>query len=244
MVDDGSTDQTSIIAGRHDVTLIRTDNNGLSAARNRGMNAATGEIVAYLDDDAYPDPHWLTYLSSAFMRTEHAGIGGPNIAPPGDGVIADCVANAPGGPVHVMLSDEVAEHIPGCNMAYRREKLMSIGGFDPRFRVAGDDVDVCWRLQEQGWTLGFAPSAVVWHHRRNSIKSYFKQQFGYARAEGLLADKWPDKFNIGGHVRWRGVSMEGVLPISFFSAPESTMECGAVPRFNPYTSRTRVIGYQ
>jgi GT2 family glycosyltransferase len=216
VVDDGSTDQTSVITGRHDVRLIRTENKGLSVARNLGMNAATGEIVAYLDDDAYPDSHWLTYLASAFMRTEHAAIGGPNIAPPGDGVIADCVANAPGGPVHVLLSDEIAEHIPGCNMAFRRERLMAIGGFDPRFRVAGDDVDICWRLQERGWTLGFAPTAVVWHHRRNSIKAYFKQQRGYAKAEVLLADKWPHKYNSAGHVTWQGrLYGKGVVELFF-----------------------------
>jgi len=204
VVDDGSIDETSAIASQHDVKLIRTENNGLSVARNLGMNAATGEIVAYIDDDAYPDPHWLTYLASAFMRTDHVGIGGPNIAPPGDGVIANCVANAPGGPIHVLLSDEIAEHIPGCNMAFRRERLMAIGGFDPRFRVAGDDVDICWRLQERGWTLGFAASAVVWHHRRNSIKAYINQQRGYAKAEALLADKWPGKYNAAGHVPWQG----------------------------------------
>jgi GT2 family glycosyltransferase len=216
VVDDGSTDQTGIVAGRYDVRLIRTKNNGLSVARNLGMNAATGEIVAYLDDDAYPDRHWLTYLASAFMRTPHAGIGGPNIAPPGDGVIADCVANAPGGPVYVLLSDEVAEHIPGCNMAYRREQLMAVGGFDPRFRAAGDDVDMCWRLQERGWTLGFAPTAVVWHHRRNSLKAYFKQQHGYAKAEALLADKWPGKYNSAGHATWQGrLYGKGIVKVFF-----------------------------
>jgi hypothetical protein len=119
-------------------------------------------------------------------------------------MIADCVANAPGGPVHVLLSDDIAEHIPGCNMAFRRNQLLAIGGFDPRFRVAGDDVDICWRFQERGWTLGFAPSAVVWHHRRNSIKAYFKQQQGYARAEAMLAEKWPDKYNSAGHLTWQG----------------------------------------
>jgi O-antigen biosynthesis protein len=216
VVDDGSTDQTGCIASRHDVRLIRTENNGLSAARNLGMNAANGEIVAYIDDDAYPDPHWLTYLASAFMRTEHVGIGGPNIAPPGDGVIAGCVANAPGGPVHVLLSDEMAEHIPGCNMAYRRERLTAIGGFDPRFRLAGDDVDVCWRLQERGWTLGFAPTAVVWHHRRNSIRAYIKQQRGYAKAEALLAEKWPGKYNRAGHLTWQGrLYGRGVVELFF-----------------------------
>jgi GT2 family glycosyltransferase len=204
VIDDGSTDQTSAIASKHNVRLICTENRGLSVARNLGLKAATGEIIAYIDDDAYPDPHWLTYLVAAFLHTEHAGVGGPNIAVPGDGAIADCVANAPGGPNHVLLSDDVAEHIPGCNMAFRREKLLAIGGFDPRFRVAGDDVDICWRLQERGWTIGFAPSAVVWHHRRNSIKRYLKQQFGYAKAEALLAKKWPGKYNSAGHVTWRG----------------------------------------
>jgi GT2 family glycosyltransferase len=204
VVDDGSTDETASIAGQCRVRLIRTENNGLSAARNRGMHEAAGEIIAYIDDDAYPDPHWLTYLAACFLRTEHAGIGGPNISPPGDGLIADCVANAPGGPVHVLLTDEVAEHIPGCNMAYRRENLMAVGGFDPVFRVAGDDVDVCWRLQERGWSLGFAPAAVVWHHRRNSIRTYFRQQLGYAKAEALLADKWPDKYNRAGQLTWQG----------------------------------------
>jgi GT2 family glycosyltransferase len=204
VVDDGSIDQTGAISCKHKVRLIRTENNGLSAARNHGMNAATGEIIAYIDDDAYPDPHWLTYLAASFQRTQHVGVGGPNIAPPSDGAIADCVANAPGGPVHVLLSDEIAEHIPGCNMAYRREQLMAVGGFDPRFRVAGDDVDICWRLQERGWTIGFAPAAVVWHHRRNSIRAYFKQQRGYAKAEALLADKWPSKYNSAGHLIWQG----------------------------------------
>jgi O-antigen biosynthesis protein len=216
VIDDGSTDQTSVIASKHNVRLIRTENRGLSVARNLGLKAATGEIIAYIDDDAYPDPHWLTYLAAAFLHTEHAAVGGPNIAVPGDGAIADCVANAPGGPIHVLLSDDVAEHIPGCNMAFRREKLLAIEGFDPRFRVAGDDVDICWRLQERGWTIGFVPSAVVWHHRRNSIKRYLKQQFGYAKAEALLAEKWPAKYNSAGHVTWHGhLYGKGILETIF-----------------------------
>jgi GT2 family glycosyltransferase len=204
VVDDGSIHALREITSTYNLHLIRQENQGLSVARNTGMEAATGEIVAYIDDDAYPDPHWLTYLAASFMRSNHAGIGGPNIAPPNDGDIADCIANAPGGPIHVLLTDEIAEHIPGCNMAYRRERLMAVGGFDSRFRVAGDDVDLCWRLQECGWTLGFSPTAVVWHHRRNSIRRYLKQQREYAKAEALLADKWPSKYNSAGHITWQG----------------------------------------
>jgi GT2 family glycosyltransferase len=219
VVDDGSTDDTSAIAGKHDVRLIRTVNDGLSSARNVGLRAASGEIVAYIDDDAYPDPHWLTYLAAAFARQDYAGVGGPNLTPAGDGVIAHCIAHAPGGPVHVLLSDEVAEHIPGVNMAYRRDRLLDVGGFDPRFRVAGDDVDMCWRLQDQGRTLGFAAAAVVWHHRRKSLRAYFRQQRGYAKAEALLQQKWPARYNDAGHPSWRGRLYGTGLVESFFRRP-------------------------
>jgi GT2 family glycosyltransferase len=204
VVDDGSTDGAGAIAQEYGFRVIRTDGVGLGAARNIGLEAATGEIVAYLDDDAYPDSHWLTYLAAAFLTTAHAGIGGPNIPPPGNGSVADSVANSPGGPVHVLLSDAEAEHIPGCNLAFRKSSLQAIGGFDPRFRIAGDDVDVCWRLREEGSTLGFSPSAVVWHHRRNSIRAYWRQQRGYGQAEALLEQKWPEKYNASGHVHWSG----------------------------------------
>ena len=212
VVDDGSTDDMAAIARTYDVRVIRTPNRGLSSARNTGLAAATGEIVAYLDDDAYPDPHWLTYLAATFLSTSHAGVGGPNIAPAGDGPIAECVARAPGGPVHVLVTDLEAEHIPGCNMAFRKACLEAIGGFDPRFRTAGDDVDLCWRLQERGWTLGFHPAALVWHHRRNSVRTYWRQQIGYGRAEAMLERKWPEKYNNAGHVCWTGRMYGSGLP--------------------------------
>jgi GT2 family glycosyltransferase len=204
VVNDGSRDDTGEIARGYGVRVITTENRGLSAARNTGLAAATGEIVAYTDDDAYPDRDWLRYLASAFMRSKHVGIGGPNIAPPGDGFAADCVAASPGGPVQVLLTDEIAEHIPGCNMAFRVDALRRIGGFDPRFRTAGDDVDACWRLQDQGWTIGFHAGGMVWHHRRNSLRAFWRQQIGYGRAEALLEGKWPARYNAAGHYDWRG----------------------------------------
>jgi GT2 family glycosyltransferase len=204
LVDDGSTDATAAIGREFGFRVISTAGRGLGSARNTGLEAATGEIVAYLDDDAYPDQHWLAYLAGMFLRTRHAGVGGPNIAPPGDGSVAAGVAGAPGGPVHVLLSDTQAEHVPGCNAAFRKAELEAIGGFDPRFRVAGDDVDVCWRLQERGWTVGFSPAAVVWHHSRNSIRAYWRQQRGYGEAEALLERKWPQRYSAAGHARWSG----------------------------------------
>jgi O-antigen biosynthesis protein len=204
VVNDGSTDETPDIAARYGARLIDTENGGLSRARNIGLSAATGEIVAYLDDDACPDPDWLSYLAHSFITRNDAAYGGPNIPPAEDGPVAECVANAPGGPTHVLLSDREAEHIPGCNAAFRRSALDALGGFDPRFRAAGDDVDICWRMRERGWTLGFNPAAMVWHRRRRSVRGYLRQQRGYGQAEALLERKWPEKYSAGGHVTWRG----------------------------------------
>jgi O-antigen biosynthesis protein len=204
VVNDGSQDRTAVITTEYGFRLINTENRGLSSARNTGAEAATGEIVAYIDDDAYPDPQWLSYLAATFRNPAYGAVGGPNIAPPGDGAIAHCVAHSPGGPVHVLLNDRDAEHIPGCNMAFRKSALMEIGGFDPRFRTAGDDVDVCWRILDQGWKIGFNPAAMVWHHRRNSLRAYWRQQKGYGRAEALLEAKWPEKYNSMGHFTWTG----------------------------------------
>jgi GT2 family glycosyltransferase len=204
VVNDGSTDGTADVVRQFDVRLINTPNHGLSHARNVGLRAATGEIIAYVDDDARPDEHWLRYLAHTFQTSGHAGVGGPNIVPQDDPPLAHCVAHAPGGPTHVLITDRLAEHIPGCNMSFRTRCLREVGGFDPQFRIAGDDVDVCWRLQARGWTLGFHPAAVVWHRRRASARAYWRQQFNYGRAEAMLEQKWPEKYNAVGHVGWRG----------------------------------------
>src|SRR5207249_11128618 len=87
VVNDGSTDATPKIASEYHVRLITTKNQGLSAARNLGTQVAAGEIVAFIDDDAYPEIHWLRFLALAFMEGKYVGVGGPNLPPPNDGWI-------------------------------------------------------------------------------------------------------------------------------------------------------------
>jgi O-antigen biosynthesis protein len=222
VVDDGSTDDTRTILSallsalppvngpgeRPLLRIIQQENQGLSAARNAGMQAATGDIIAYTDADCFADADWLTHLVYHFQRCDAAAVGGPNLSPD-DGRLAGCVAAAPGQPTHVLVSDQEAEHIPGCNMAFRREALLAIRGFDPLFRKAGDDVDVCWRLQQAGRWITFAPGAFVWHHRRQGPRAYFRQQAGYGEAEALLWFKHPDRFNSRGDGKWNGVLYGG-----------------------------------
>ena len=95
-------------------------------------------------------------------------------------------------------------------MAFREDALAEIGGFDTTYTAAGDDVDICWRLQERGHSIGFSPAAIVWHHRRKTIKSYLKQQMGYGKAEAMLLQKHPDRFNAVGCARWAGRIYGGI----------------------------------
>ena len=221
VVDDGSTDGTAAIMARHDfIRSVRFGaNRGLSAARNAGLAAARGDIVAYTDADCLADPHWLDYLVATFRSTGMAAAGGPNLPPPEESLVASCVAVSPGGPLHVLIDDQEAEHVPGCNMAFRRDLLREIGGFDPIFRAAGDDVDVCWRLQDRGHRIAFSPAAMVWHHRRNTVGAYLRQQRGYGKAEGLLYLRHPHRFNRLGHSRWRGRIYGGLASLLSLRRP-------------------------
>ena len=116
-----------------------------------------------------------------FATPEIVAAGGPAVMPADDPWFAQCVARAPGGPTHVLLDDRIAEHVPGCNCAFRRDRLLAIGGFNPVFLRAGDDVDVCWRMQARGWKVGFAPAALVWHRHRATTRAYWRQQSVTAR---------------------------------------------------------------
>lgn len=205
LVDDGSKDNTQEIMKRFpEVRNILQENKGLGVARNVGAAAATGEIFAYTDGDCMADPDWLTYLVGTLISGDYVGVGGPNISPPAENWVQACVSGAPGGPSHVLLTDVIAEHIPGCNMAFHRWAFEAVGGFDPDYHKAGDDVDFCWRLQGLGGVIAFSPSAIVWHYRRFTLKAFRKQQEGYGEAESMLRFKHLSFFGPTGTAKWKG----------------------------------------
>ncbi|MGI8482196.1 MAG: glycosyltransferase, partial [Chthoniobacterales bacterium] len=205
LVDDGSTDDTREIAARFPaVRYVHQTNHGLSHARNHGAAIARGEIFAYTDSDCMADRQWLYYLLNTLLAGNYAGVGGPNVSPPAQNWVQACVAAAPGGPSHVLLTDTIAEHIPGCNMAWYRWAFESIGGFDPEYHKAGDDVDFCWRVQQAGHQIAFSPTAIVWHHRRFTLRAFAKQQEGYGEAESMLRFKHLIFFGPTGTAKWRG----------------------------------------
>lgn len=204
VVDDGSTDDTYQIMLQHPVRRIKVPNGGLSRARNLGIEAARGEIVAFIDSDAYADPDWLYYMVSALEEHGAHAVGGPNLSPPHDGFTAQCIDESPGNPTCVLVDNQRAEHIPGCNMAFRKDAFSIVGLFDAQHRAAGDDVDLCWRLLVADKKIVYHPTAVVWHHRRPSVSTYLKQQRGYGFAEAHLQNRYPGRFNFFGYPVWEG----------------------------------------
>jgi O-antigen biosynthesis protein len=204
VVNDGSGDRTGEIARQHPFCrVIDLEHGGLSHARNAGLAAAAGDIVAYTDADVRVDPHWLTYLVQPFLNPEVVAAGGLSLPPLDSPWMAHCVARAPGGPTHVLLDDRTAEHVPGCNLAVRREALQAIGGFNPIYLRAGDDVDVCWRLQATGGKIEYVPAALVWHHHRATVRGYWQQQVGYGEGEAWLVPRHRGKFT-GAKIAWKG----------------------------------------
>jgi len=235
VIDDGSKDNTHLIAEKHEMRCIRVPNGGLSKARNLGIEASQGEIVAFIDSDAYADPDWLYYLVSALDEHEAAAVGGPNLTPPQDHFIAQCIDQSPGNPTAVLIDNERAEHIPGCNMAYRKDVFDVAGRFDAQHRAAGDDVDLCWRILVTNGKIVYHPSAVVWHHRRPTLRGYLRQQKGYGFAEAHLQRRYPGRFNFFGYPVWEGGVYDSVhsqirqqgLPIIFRPRIYRGFFCGA-----------------
>ncbi len=236
-VDDGSKDHTQEILKKFPwVVNIQQKNMGLSYARNVGMNAAKGEITVYTDSDCEADEDWLYFIALALVRSPHVGMGGPNLIPDEGSWVADCVGLSPGGPTHVMVDDRTAEHVPGCNMAFYTWALKQINGFDRQYRKAGDDVDVIWRLQDLGYSIGFSPAAQVWHYRRNTVQAYLKQQRGYGEAEALLKYKHPDHFNSLAPAIGAAKSMALTMSASASAAMSSTTACSERACSKPSTA--------
>ena len=202
--DDGSSDGTPEIARGFPFKVLELAHRGLSSARNEGISAATGEIVAFLDADAFCHPEWPYHLALSLEDEGVAASGGPNLPVPGASMVERAVSEAPGGPVHVLLTDDRAEHVPGCNMAFRKDALLQVEGFDSVFTSAGDDVDVCWKILEAGHDIAFSPAAQVRHRRRDSVSGYLAQQKNYGKAERLVATRHRHRFNRLGQARWAG----------------------------------------
>jgi GT2 family glycosyltransferase len=201
VVDDGSSDATPAIARAHPrAQLVSIPHSGLPTARNVGYEHASGELVVYLDADAYPSLDWPWYLALATIGERIGGSGGPNVPPPDLPASAQIAARSPGSPTPQLLGPDRAKHVPGCNMAFWRPVLDELGGFDALLEGA-EDLELEWRLVESGYEIGYHPAALVWHRRRPGLTRYLRQQRNYGRHYALLEWRYPERFPRGYRLR-------------------------------------------
>lgn len=191
-------DPTVLPAGAR---LVHEPRAGLDAARNRGMLEATGDVVAYVDDDCEVDPHWVTALRMSFAdpvvglvtgRVRPASLAGPTQQyfethfGFDRGLERRRFTPWDDRPWYPLWTGALGT---GCNMAIRRDELLAVGGFDELLDVGstiggGGDLDLYARLLDRGTVAEYAPDALVWHHHRDNHDALRAQFLGYGQAGG------------------------------------------------------------
>jgi len=197
VVDDGSTDGTEqVVEERQTASLnlniqyCRQAKSGIPAAKNNGIKKAKGDLLVFIDDDCTVEPDWLTNLVRYFDSPDIGAIGGPDKTPLDTPVVAKCVdytvtSFIGTGGVRRQEGVRLAKYYPrGCNMAVPKAVFDKAGLYDETL-VAGEEIDLNYRVKQQGYIFKYAPDAFVWHKRREDVKSFWNQIFlrGYTRVE-------------------------------------------------------------
>jgi len=191
VVDDGSKDDSPAVARELGALLIPSGGvgRGPAAARNIGAARANGELLAFIDSDCSASKNWLNELVPAFDDPFMAAVGGRV-----DGM---CSESAVDRYESVMSSLSLGArersgsrgndtfYLPSCNLLVRGSAFRQAGGFEDTMHV-GEDVDLTWRLRDNGWTICYLPAGNVLHEHRSSIRSFMSRRFDYGTSEGML----------------------------------------------------------
>jgi mycofactocin glycosyltransferase len=201
IVDDGSVTpvRASQFENMHcDVRILRhSRSKGPAAARNAGLRACETDFVAFLDSDVVPRRGWLEALLGHFCDPAVALVA-PRIVAlrPSDSVVARYEAVR--SPLDLGLRDAPVvplgsvSYVPSAAIICRRRTLIEVGGFDESL-ASGEDVDLCWRLNEAGARLRYEPIAAVAHDHRTELRKWFARKAFYGRAAAPLAIRHPGK---------------------------------------------------
>ena len=166
----------------------------VGAKRQLGLERASGEIVALIDDDAYPHPSWAAQLLAGFAEDLEIGaVCGPNLTPKDvepleqlSGLVyASPLVSGPHLWRFVPLRARDVEDAPSVNLAIRREVALAIRLDSPHY--PGDDTIVCDRLIRSGHRIRYLPGAIVYHHRRPLWRAHLTQIWRFGRHRGSFA---------------------------------------------------------
>lgn len=181
------------------VRFIATGKVRPAEKRNLGIKEAKGEIVAFIDDDAYPDAHWLEYAVKYFGEPSIGAVGGPGVTPPGDKLLAKI-----GGRVYdnILVSGNFryrykaggvrmdVEDYPSCNLFVRKDLMEKFGGYRTDF-WPGEDTLLCKDILDNWKRIVYDPWVVVYHHRRPVFAPHLRQLGRYAFHRGYFCKRYP-----------------------------------------------------
>jgi glycosyltransferase involved in cell wall biosynthesis len=184
VVDDGSKDDTAKVAQSAGATVIRQENAGPAAARNRGWESATGQVICFTDADCVPSAGWIENLLGGFSEEQVGAVAGSYEIANSSSWLAQWV--------HQEIMERHRRMPPfvrafgSYNVGIPRYVLESTGGFDPAYRRAsGEDNDLSYRINKEGWRIAFRPQARVAHYHPEKVWKYLLEQYrhGFWRAK-------------------------------------------------------------
>lgn len=167
--------------------------------RDIGVKQSSGEIVAFIDDDAYPDKEWLSIAVKPFSDKTVSAVGGPQLTPPDD----NFRQKVSGASFISALNGKAAcrywkchkscyvEDWPSVNLLVRNEAYHRAGGFNTQY-WPGEDTMLCLNLIRNRGKILYVPDAVVYHHRRDTFRGHLRQIGGYGLHRGHFARRYPE----------------------------------------------------
>jgi GT2 family glycosyltransferase len=215
VIDDGSTDDSADLARELGATVIEHgDNRGLAAARNTALEHARGELVLFLDADAVPTSEIVRLLGGGLSAAGpgHAAAGGQLVEPPG-GELPDRWRALFWRQTQGSRSLDDAPFVVGGCCCLRRRTALELGGFDPRFRTNGEDVELSARLRRSGLRLLYEPRAEAVHLRRDDLASLLRMVFRHSRdhVRALRSSGQSGREVIRNAARWGPVTLVSSL---------------------------------
>ncbi len=171
-----------------------------SEKRDIGARHAQGEVLAFIDDDAYPSEGWLAHAVKHFENGDVSGVGGPAVTPPDDNFMQKAsgyvLSSFMGGGSYAYRYSpkkliEVDDY-PTCNLLVRKSTFYEVGGFDTCY-WPGEDTKLCLDItKKKNKKIVYEPKALVYHHRRTLFKPHLKQIWSYAVHRGFFTKKFPE----------------------------------------------------